>query len=75
MKGCMQMKEFCEDEGECRHVLLLRYFGETMRERCEDRCDNCRKRRGQKHDPDWPKQVGLSTALLLLLKVVVTGRC
>lgn len=57
------MKGFCEDKDTCRHVQLLQYFGEQLSSGpCKDRCDNCRRRAGQKHDPDWPEQVhGVST--------------
>ena len=54
----VQMKEFCEDQETCRHVQLLRYFGETLSSgACKNTCDNCLRKAGQKHDPDWPELV------------------
>ena len=55
----VQMKGFCEDKEACRHVQLLQYFGERLASGdCKDRCDNCLRKAGLKHDPDWPEQVG-----------------
>ncbi len=54
----MQMKGFCEDRETCRHVQLLRYFGEVLSSgACKNTCDNCLRKAGQKHDPDWPELV------------------
>ena len=62
------MKAYCEDEAECRHALLLRYFGETLAGgRCGDKCDNCRRRNGAGEDPDWPKQVELYNASCFMM--------
>ena len=63
---CLQMKAFSEDTEECRHVLLLRYFGETLASgRCGSKCDNCLRRGGQRVDPDWPTQVTWPTMRVL----------
>ena len=52
------MKGFCEDQETCRHVQLLRYFGETLASGdCKNKCENCLRKAGQKHDPDWPELV------------------
>ena len=54
----MQMKGFCEDQETCRHVQLLKYFGETLSSgACQKKCDNCLRKAGMKHDPDWPELV------------------
>ncbi len=38
----MQMKEYCTDTAQCRHALLLAYFGEHYTAgRCRNCCDNC----------------------------------
>ncbi|KAL6785285.1 RECQ1 [Auxenochlorella protothecoides x Auxenochlorella symbiontica] len=42
MELLSQMRDYCEEEKQCRHARLLRYFGEEWtQERCGDRCDNC----------------------------------
>ena len=42
----MQMKEYCTDTMQCRHALLLAYFGERFAAgRCGNCCDNCLARR------------------------------
>ena len=52
------MKDFCEDQKECRHVLLLKYFGEDLASGpCGNRCDNCLRQAGFKEDPEWPVSV------------------
>ena len=45
--GCtVQMKEYCTDTVQCRHALLLAYFGEHFAAgRCGNCCDNCLARR------------------------------
>ena len=45
----MQMEEYCEEFGRCRHGYLMEYFGETADERrfpsgrCPLGCDNCER--------------------------------
>lgn len=40
----VQVKDFCEDKGSCRHCKLLHYFGETLANRtCRRNCDVCVK--------------------------------
>lgn len=52
------MKGFCENTSECRHVLLLKYFGEDLSSGpCGNRCDNCLRKAGFTEDPDWPTKV------------------
>ena len=36
---------YCENEGDCRRVVLLSYLGEQDfdRNRCAQTCDNCRQ--------------------------------
>lgn len=38
-----KMKEYCEEDGLCRHGMLLNYFGETTSagHNCGGKCDNC----------------------------------
>lgn len=38
-----QMVQYCQNEVECRRVIILGHFGETFtKERCRNTCDNCR---------------------------------
>ena len=42
-----RMVQFCENQVECRRVLLLEYFGEQFdRAKCRQTCDNCRAANG-----------------------------
>lgn len=40
---------YCEEQVECRRVLMLTHFGETgfARAQCRSTCDNCRATEGQ----------------------------
>merc|ERR1719265_2027524 len=39
------MVRFCEDDIECRRLLILRHFGQTFdKGSCGDTCDNCKNK-------------------------------
>jgi bloom syndrome protein len=47
MKNLNKVIEYCENQIECRRLLLIEYFGEKgfTRAQCNRTCDNCRTRR------------------------------
>jgi bloom syndrome protein len=46
MTNLFKVIDYCENQMECRRLLLIEYFGERgfTREQCNSTCDNCRQR-------------------------------
>lgn len=64
------MQEFCEDNFECRRVMILKYFDETFdKKKCNKTCDNCLK----KEDKIISKKI-FSDEILKILKFLVVSR-
>ena len=57
------MKAYCESRDQCRHALMLRYFGEAFAGgRCGDRCDNCLRAARQQQQQQEGQQGGGAAA-------------
>ena len=63
---------YCLEEGQCRRVMLLNYFGEDFpREACMSTCDNCRLSGGEDVVPqDYTAE---ALAVVKLLKNIITS--
>ena len=52
-----RMQNFCENEVECRRVLILNYFDEKFQSKdCKKKCDNCAKNQKIKYK-DFSKEI------------------